>query len=407
MILLTYRHNGEMEDREMAWYYGTYSCGHDGRTNIVGPTKNRERKAEWHFSGLCPECYEKKQKEERKAANKEAAEKSAEMELPELSGTEKQVAWANTLRLKAINNLYLELEKLDKIFQENGIISITKENISIKEMSEAIDYFVNTYKNAKFWIETRNESRSIHEIVTEYRNHLATKIPDEIEEELREEKEKLTVIPEENKKSGIVEIKYSTSSLILSAEYVKDEDFQAIMKRLNFKWEGQWQRKITEFTGLITDRAAELGNTLLLAGFTVSFPTEEIKEKAISGKFAQENFRWIVRDSEKSLGIRWSERNDILYRSAKKLPGASWKNGKMIVSVKYYHEIEDFADTLGFSFSKNAKAVIASYKKKESRYERKEVNAPLDLIKKSDKERIEEKRLKQNGTILQDLLDEL
>lgn len=71
-------------DREMAWYYGTYSCGHEGRTNIVGPTKDRERKAEWHFSGMCPECYKKQIEEKRAAVNKEAAEKSEEMELSTL-----------------------------------------------------------------------------------------------------------------------------------------------------------------------------------------------------------------------------------------------------------------------------------------------------------------------------------
>ena len=43
----------------MAWFYGTYCCGHEGRTDIVGPTKDRERKADWHFSGLCPKCYKK------------------------------------------------------------------------------------------------------------------------------------------------------------------------------------------------------------------------------------------------------------------------------------------------------------------------------------------------------------
>lgn len=33
----------------MAWYYGTYGCKHDGKINIVGPTKDRQRKADWHF----------------------------------------------------------------------------------------------------------------------------------------------------------------------------------------------------------------------------------------------------------------------------------------------------------------------------------------------------------------------
>ena len=43
----------------MAWYYGTYSCGHEGRVNIIGPTKDRQWKADRHFGHMCPECYVK------------------------------------------------------------------------------------------------------------------------------------------------------------------------------------------------------------------------------------------------------------------------------------------------------------------------------------------------------------
>ena len=89
----------------MSWYEGIYSCGHEGRINIIGPTKDRQRKADWYFSNVCPECYKKYLKEERENKNKEAAEKSAEMELPKLIGTEKQVAWANSIRIEKINAL--------------------------------------------------------------------------------------------------------------------------------------------------------------------------------------------------------------------------------------------------------------------------------------------------------------
>lgn len=58
----------------MAWYHGTYSCGHEGRINLIGPTKDREWKKEREFSGLCPECYKKKLEAQRKAEN-EASEK--------------------------------------------------------------------------------------------------------------------------------------------------------------------------------------------------------------------------------------------------------------------------------------------------------------------------------------------
>lgn len=38
----------------MAWYEGTFACGHEGRVNIIGPQKDRGYKKERAFSRLCP-----------------------------------------------------------------------------------------------------------------------------------------------------------------------------------------------------------------------------------------------------------------------------------------------------------------------------------------------------------------
>lgn len=46
----------------MAWYYGTYSCGCEGRTQIYGATKDRQRIADYRFEGLCPDCWKNQQK---------------------------------------------------------------------------------------------------------------------------------------------------------------------------------------------------------------------------------------------------------------------------------------------------------------------------------------------------------
>lgn len=54
----------------MAWYHGTYSCGHEGRINLIGPTKDREWKKEREFSGLCPECYKKNWKHRERQRTK-------------------------------------------------------------------------------------------------------------------------------------------------------------------------------------------------------------------------------------------------------------------------------------------------------------------------------------------------
>lgn len=413
----------------MAWYYGVYSCNHEGKVNIIGPGQTREWKKERIFSGLCPECYKKKLEEDRMKANIEAAEKSAEMELPELTGSEKQVAWANTLRLNFIEKVEKEIERINK--------QIEKENTRIKELEKAgnpvrrkiedvkfyardeymnpfqttreelddmLMYAIKKHNDARFWIDSRDSGR-ICKLILEYKEYeKENDIPEDVKQEEAESKKNLTVIPEtENLKSGVVEIEYKDK--ILYARYIKNDDFIKVVKKLGYKWKGVWCKKITEYTGTVEDRAAELGNVLLLNGFTVLFPNTESKDRAVSADFEPENDRWIkyIKELEKFV-IVWEAQNDILYKNAKKLPGAKWSNGGMQVDIEFYKEVEDFAKTMGFSISKKAREEIGEYRKKESRFET--INVSVKIKENiSDEERLE-KSLKYDGTIIGDLIDD-
>ena len=83
----------------MANYDIKFSCGHVETRNIIGKVKDRERKIEYFKEyGLCSACWEAEKKHQFEEQNRKAAEEAKEYGLPELTGTEKQVAWANTLR---------------------------------------------------------------------------------------------------------------------------------------------------------------------------------------------------------------------------------------------------------------------------------------------------------------------
>ena len=45
----------------MAWYNGTFSCGHEGRVNIIGKMSERQWKIDKYFSGVCEECKKKEE----------------------------------------------------------------------------------------------------------------------------------------------------------------------------------------------------------------------------------------------------------------------------------------------------------------------------------------------------------
>lgn len=176
----------------MAYYEGTFSCGHDGRVDIFGPTKDREWRIERSFSGLCPECYKKKKEEERQLENKEAAEKSKDLGLPILTGTEKQAAWVNTIRMKVI-------EKYED--------QLTEEiSDSDAELIDAMDYILKSRTDAGFWIDNRDRKDIFSFFIKMYKEYKQkTAIPDDVKQEYADLQERLTVTPDiENKKKGIV-----------------------------------------------------------------------------------------------------------------------------------------------------------------------------------------------------------
>lgn len=101
----------------MAWMYRECDggCGKEAREQVYGKVKNRDWKFE-QMKVLCEECREKeeqKKKEEREKANKEAAHRNECQGLPQLEGSEKQIAWAESIRRKKI-------ERIEEVRKEFG-----------------------------------------------------------------------------------------------------------------------------------------------------------------------------------------------------------------------------------------------------------------------------------------------
>ena len=93
--------------------YVTYSCGHTGEVQLFGTNKDRERKIKWYEeSALCPECYMKQQEERGK-------ELAVKYNLPEITGaSDKQIAFAESLRGRYLTSSEHELKKLTEIMHE-------------------------------------------------------------------------------------------------------------------------------------------------------------------------------------------------------------------------------------------------------------------------------------------------
>lgn len=82
----------------MAWETVNYSCGHSERQQFYGKHIERERKKEWMERGVCPDCYREQKEQERQQENERAASLTNEIGFVALSGSEKQIAWAVSIR---------------------------------------------------------------------------------------------------------------------------------------------------------------------------------------------------------------------------------------------------------------------------------------------------------------------
>ena len=81
------------------------SCGHETEVQLSGPTRNRERMRARLATMPCREC--------ERAAQRAAVEEAAVAQgLPELAGTPKQIAWAQTIRHEILTRVACEREDL-------------------------------------------------------------------------------------------------------------------------------------------------------------------------------------------------------------------------------------------------------------------------------------------------------
>ena len=339
----------EKGEKLMAWYYITYSCGHEGREQIYGPTKNRQWIADRKAEGLCPECYEIQRKKEREEANQKAAEDAKQQGYPELRGSKKEVNWANTLRQELIESIQGHIEKWGK-----------------NDDSLVLNYMILNKTNASWYI--KNRTRFYTDIIEDIRKEMPTekeRLEKLVEEEIKIE---ATIYPEDATTDAIAKIKIDKN--LVSVAFEKNEKFKELVKNLGYKWQGydrRWEKEICETTGSAEERAAELGNKLLNEGFPVRILDSNVREAAVNGVYEPECSRWIYArtggDFKGWLSVNWQEWNDDLYKIARTLPGSKWSRPSVVVKPEHFVEVEEFASLYGFKFTKAALKLIDTAKK--------------------------------------------
>jgi len=378
----------------MPTYNVTYVCGHEGQIEVTGDKRLREWKICNAERDLCPDCYRKKKFEESKAILTEAQT----LGLPELTGTEKQVAWAASIRKAILAHITEGLVKYNLVTdtdRPNGIFLKPKPDHANKPRRPEIFIYYNLdgsgckipeidqtilrnavqavhdKTSAHWWIESR-QSNSLNGafklVIEEYRAIEQMRIEHGVVSaaELEVNKKKATISPENPVNKTVAEI-IVEGSTIKVVYPIRSEKLRQIVKSKGFQWSGtSWKRTIGGLSGHTNDRAAEIGNALLNAGFMVCIMDETIRQKAIDADFAPEHHRWVrlspSSDYKDWFYLVWEEGNWALYHTFKKIPGCERYGSYVLIPPRHYEAVLDAVEGLGFRFTKSAQEIIEKVK---------------------------------------------
>ena len=332
--------------KKMAYYDVKHCCGHTECVQLYGPTKNREWRIHQMEQELCSECWAA----ELARRNAENAKKAREMELPPLQGTEKQVAWAETLRMEFIAEY--ERDYANRPMRVDPML----ENCSNDEYAEA----ALKESRASWWIDHKDSMWTwtlIHEVVEAARKKY---VANPLQKAALAE---MTMKPAdgEHAQDAVITLEHKENYIIAKCE-ARNKAFVSVAKDLGYQWNSVghcWLFKISAFTGSAEDRMAELGSKLLTAGLTIIVSDDNVRQKIIAGDYEPIYPRWLVKASE-TLLLRWERGNDKLYATAKALPSAKWSHelSGITLSPKYYKSISDFIRAYDVHVTPEAQALM-------------------------------------------------
>ncbi len=324
------------------------TCGKDMTVRLVGSSRDIQWRLD-NWTWLCDECQEA----EKLEASTKAAKASEEAGLPELEGTEKQIKWAEVLRVS-------KLKWIDEDIAEEGIDEYAaywddedEPPIGADQIHQAI-VEIKGQKAASFWIDRRD--RAPRKIIREFLTR--PKAPDRAERALEKEAaEESTVRPGNTVSETVAEIRVLPGKIEIRFSERRDDFRKLIKKDLRYSWaETHWLRKIGLMTGTVQDRAAEAANKILAAGFPVRVFDATIRTKAVEGDYIPECYLWILRRSKGVFdgwfSIQW--RTGDFYKAAKRLPGARYDSPAVVVPREHFEEVLDFAKIHGFQLTPGA-----------------------------------------------------
>ena len=340
------------------------ACNQTYTVRLYGPGRDREYKLN-NWDWTCDSCREKQRYEE----NAKAAAENAASGLPSLTGTEKQIAWAETLRAERLEMIRKALAgEYDSFYLHaywGEYLGCTFSKCLQPEdprTAHAIEV-LKQQTAARWWIDQRE--KKIGAVLTAlFAAHPPVKEdPPDVQEAKEEVLAEATVRPESPKTETVAEIRVSEKVVEVSFPEKREDFWQIIKKEMGYTWSGSfWKRSLGVTSGTPADRAAETGNKLLAAGFIVRIFDPDIRQAAIDATFEPEHTRWVSKlvngDYSGWFSLTWKEDSRSLYDAARKLKRSKYSKPAVVVPAEQFEAVLDFAGMYGFRLSPGAQALV-------------------------------------------------
>lgn len=330
--------------------------------------KMADRKAEWAESEgfICSDCQEK----HRRAENEKAAARNAESGLPELTGSEKQILWAEKIRAGKLETVSkalageLQPMHIDAYWGTSGW-----RQEAIKADDAHINYAIDLLKqqtSAAWWIDHRDTKIGFVLRDLFVAHPPAEPVDNDQQTIIDDAKTEATIRPAAPLTETVAEILAGEQSVsVLFTE--KRDDFRGLIKKYGFTWQNdRWKRYLDNTQGTPAERAAEIGHIMLGHGYIVRQYQADIRDAMVTGRFETEQTRWIaLYTSDKESGrlcIKWS-RDEDYYKAAKRIPTARYVKPHLSIAVEQFEQVLDFAEVNNFSITAAAQSAMDEAKR--------------------------------------------
>lgn len=387
----------------MAKYQVTHACGHIKTHSLFGKNKDREWRIARLESEYCSDCVEA----ERQKQNQMNAQKNAEYGLPELEGSEKQIAWAETIRRDAVLNLEVFKKFIDEgqeflknsddvnaksivrsfidgmlsTIKAESDITIQKDVVRILEDDDSRKAQLNTSINkillkndAVFWIENRVNINSrigamMAESIIKYLKGDIKEV--ECDDENIESKilemaamQEATIYPEEevecdDENIAIVRTTNEDNDVKkIIVEFARNRKIYDILRKMGFATTNKNNMCLIfnkEKHINMIDVVAEVIAKILESKHPVRCFDALARAKAINGDYTPYHKKWIDLDGEYFVIPHLN--NDALYRKIRNIKGSKW-DGRCLVPLDRYDDVLGFAKINDYRFTQDTQKTI-------------------------------------------------